>query len=213
MRIPVLMTHCVESGMPAVSLTDHGNLFGMVKFYRKALAHGIKPLIGVDLCIRNAEEPDRPFTMLLLCHNIAGYRNLNQLITRAYLEGQQRGVPMVDPEWLDTGTTAGLIALSGGLNGDIGRALTAGQPDLAAERLDRWQGLFGDRFYLEVTRMGRPGEEACLQSTIKLAAQKSIPVVATNDVRFIEATDFDAHEARVCIQQGRTLADPDRPRN
>jgi DNA polymerase-3 subunit alpha len=212
-RIPSLMAHCVEFGMPAVALTDQSNLFGMIKFYRKALAHGIKPLIGVDLYIRNSEEPDRPFTMLLLCQNLDGYRNLNLLITRAYLEGQQRGVAMVDPEWLDAMSTAGLIGLSGGLNGDIGRALAAGQPDLAEARIDRWQTLFGDRFYLEVTRMGRAGEEACLQSAIKLAALKSVPVVATNDVRFIAATDFDAHEARVCIQQGRTLADPDRPRN
>jgi DNA polymerase-3 subunit alpha len=212
-RIPALMGSCVDFGMPAVALTDQGNLFGMVKFYRKALAHGVKPLIGVDIKIRNAEEADRPFSLLLLCQDLAGYRNLNRLISRSFLEGQQRGVPMVDMDWLDADSISGLIALSGGLNGDIARALTAGQPDLAEERIDRWQALFGDRFYLEVTRMGRPGEEACLQNAIKLAAGKKIPVVATNDVRFIAADDFSAHEARVCIQQGRTLADPDRPRN
>jgi len=212
-RIPSLMAHCAEFEMPAVALTDQSNLFGLVKFYRKAFAHGVKPLIGVDLRIKNSEEEDRPYTLLLLCQNLAGYRNLTRLITRSYLEGQQRGVPMVDPEWLDEDSTVGLIALSGGLNGDIGRALSAGQQELADERIDRWQALFGDRFYVEVTRMGRPGEEACLQASIKLAAGKSIPVVATNDVRFVSADDFDAHEARVCIQQGRTLADPDRPKN
>ena len=119
---------------------------------------------------------------------------------------------MADRAWLDAENTNGLIALSGGLQGDIGRALLAGHPELAGERLDHWQGLFGDRFYVEVTRMGRPGEETCLQEAIKLAAHRSAPVVATNDVRFIEAEDFHAHEARVCIQQGRTLADPERPR-
>ena len=212
-RIPSLMGRCVEFEMPAVALTDQGNLFGMVKFYRKALAHGVKPLIGVDIKVRNAEEDDRPFSLLLLCQNVAGYRNLNRLISRSFLEGQQRGVPMVDMTWLDADTTSGLIALSGGLNGDVARALIAGQPDQAEARLDHWQTLFGDRFYLEVTRMGRPGEEACLQAAIKLAAGKAIPVVATNDVRFIGADEFSAHEARVCIQQGRTLADPDRPRN
>ena len=212
-RIPSLMAHCAEFEMPAVALTDQSNLFGLVKFYRKAFAHGVKPLIGVDLRIRNSEEEDRPYTLLLLCQNLAGYRNLTRLITRSYLEGQHRGVPMVDPEWLDKDSTAGLISLSGGLNGDIGRALSAGQQELADERIDHWQALFGDRFYVEVTRMGRPGEEACLQASIKLAAGKSIPVVATNDVRFVSADDFDAHEARVCIQQGRTLADPDRPKN
>jgi len=212
-RIPSLMAHCAEFEMPAVALTDQSNLFGLVKFYRKALAHGVKPLIGVDLKVRNPEEDDRPFSLLLLCQDLVGYRNLTRLITRSFLEGQQRGVPMVDPAWLDTGSTAGLIALSGGLNGDIGRALSASHPDLAAQRIDHWQALFGDRFYVEVTRMGRPGEEACLQAAIKLAASRSVPVVATNDVRFISADDFNAHEARVCIQLGCTLADPERPRN
>lgn len=207
------MARCAEFEMPAVALTDQSNLFGLIKFYRKAFAHGIKPLIGVDVRIRNAEEDDRPFSLSLLCQNLVGYRNLTRLITRSYIEGQYRGMPMVDPAWMDVDTTAGLIALSGGLNGDIGRALSAGHPELAADRMDRWKNLFGDRFYVSVTRMGRPGEESCLQSVLKLAAGKSLPVVATNDVRFIAANDFNAHEARVCIQQGRTLADPDRPRN
>jgi DNA polymerase-3 subunit alpha len=212
-RIPSLMARCAEFKMPAVALTDQGNLFGLVKFYRKAFAHGVKPLIGVDLKIRNQAEDDRPFSLLLLCQNLVGYRNLTRIVSRSYLEGQQRGVPLVDPEWLDADSTLGLIALSGGLNGDIARALSAGQPEQAAERIDHWQALFGDRFYLEVTRLGRIGEEAILQASIKLAAGKSVPVVATNDVRFIHADDFNAHEARVCIQQGRTLADPERPRN
>ncbi len=212
-RIPSLMAQCAEFEMPAVALTDQSNLFGLVKFYRKAFAHGIKPLIGVDLKIRNAEENDRPFSLLLLCQNLVGYRNLTRLVSRSYLEGQQRGVPMVDLQWLNEETTQGLLALSGGLNGDIGRALSAGQAEQAGERMDHWQTLFGDRFYLEVTRLGRAGEEACLQAAIKLAAGQSVPVVATNDVRFIQADDFNAHEARVCIQQGRTLADPERPRN
>ena len=212
-RIPSLMARCAEFKMPAVALTDQSNLFGLVKFYRKAFAHGVKPLIGVDIKVRNVEEDDRPFCLLLLCQNLVGYRNLTRLVTRSFLEGQQRGIPMVDLSWLDTDSASGLIALSGGLNGDIGRALSAGQSELAAERIDHWQALFGDRFYIEVTRMGRPGEEACLQAALKLASSKSVAVVATNDVRFIDADDFNAHEARVCIQQGRTLADPDRPRN
>ena len=212
-RIPVLMERCAEFGMPAVALTDQGNLFGLVKFYRKAFAHGVKPLIGVDIRVRNADEDDRPFGLVLLCQDLAGYRNLTRLVSRSFLEGQQRGVPMVDPSWLDAETAAGLIALSGGLNGDIGRALLAGHPELATDRLQHWRAVFGDRFYVEVTRMGRPGEESCLQHAIKLAAENSTPVVATNDVRFTDAVDFDAHEARVCIQQGRTLADPDRPKD
>ena len=211
-RIPRLMESAAGFDMPAVAMTDQCNMFGLVKFYRKAFAAGVKPIIGVDLKIRNTEENDRPFSLVVLCQGLRGYRNLTRLVSRSYLEGQERGVPLVSMEWLDAENTFGLIALSGGLNGDIGRALIAGQPDLAEARLDFWCQLFGDRFYVEVTRMGRPGEEAYLQEVIKLAATKSVPVAATNDVRFIQEEDFYSHEARVCIQDGRTLADVDRPR-
>ena len=207
------MERSAESGMPAVALTDQGNLFGLVKFYRKALAAGIKPIIGVDLRVRNPDEEDRPWSMVLLCQDLEGYRNLTRLVSRSFLEGQHRGVPMIEVSWLDEATSNGLIALSGGINGDIGRALIAGHPEQAERLASHWQSVFGNRFYIEVTRLGRQGEETCLQESIKLAGQKGIPVVATNDVRFIAADDFEAHEARVCIQSGRTLADPDRPRS
>ncbi len=211
-RIPALMARSVDCGMPAVALTDQGNLFGLVKFYRKAFAAGVKPIIGVELRVRNAAEEERPFSLVLLCQDRGGYRNLTRLVSRSYLEGQRRGVAMIEADWLDADNAAGLIALSGGVNGDIGRALAAGHPELAGDRIRHWLKIFGDRFYLEVSRLGRPGEEACLQSTIKLAAELSVPVVATNDVRFVASGDFDSHEARVCIQEGRTLGDTDRPR-
>jgi len=212
-RIPQLMKQAAAFAMPAAAMTDMGNLFGMIKFYRQAFARGVKPLIGVDLRIMNPEEDERPFNLVLLCQDLGGYRNLTRLVSRSYLQGQVRGVAMVDAAWLDRENTRGLIALSAGMAGDVGRALMAGQPQQAAARLDHWVGIFGDRFYVEVTRLGRPGEEHCLQSAIRLAADKSAPVVASNDVRFIERDHFAAHEARVCIQQGRTLADPDRPRD
>ena len=212
-RIPALMGRCAETGMPAVALTDQSNLFGLVKFYRKAFAHGVKPVIGVDVRVFNADENDRPFGMVLLCQNLDGYRNLTRLVSRSYLEGQVRGVPMVRAEWLDAESTEGLIALSGGPNGDVGRACIAGHSEIADERLRHWLDIFGNRYYLEVTRTGRPHDEKCLQAVLTLAGERGVPVVATNDVRFIDAEDFDAHEARVCIQQGRTLADPERPKN
>jgi len=211
-RIPGLMARAADETMPAVALTDMGNLFGLVKFYRQGFAKGVKPLIGVDLRLRNPDEDERPFSLVLLCQDQGGYRNLTRLVSRSYLEGRRRGVPLVDSEWLQPSTMSGLIALSGGINGDVGRALLAGHADLAGERLRRWLALFGDRFYLELTRVGRPGEEAWLQQTLLLATAHAVPVVATNDVRFLEADDFDAHEARVCIQEGRTLADAERPR-
>ena len=211
-RIPALMEQCVSRGLPAVALTDQNNLFGLVKFYRNAIAAGIKPIIGADLCIHNDEDPDRPYALLLLCQDNAGYRNLSGLITRSYLDGQVRGEPLVHREWLDADSCRGLIALSGGLHGDIGHALHAGHEPEARERLSRWQKVFPERFYLELIRTGRPGEEACVQSSLALAAEMRVPVVASNDVRFLNPADFNAHEARVCIHDGRGLADPDRPR-
>jgi len=212
-RIPALMEQCVSRGLPAVALTDQNNLFGLVKFYRKAIAAGIKPIIGADLRIHNDEDPDRPYALLLLCQDNAGYRNLSGLITKSYLEGQVRGEPLVHREWLDADSCRGLIALSGGLHGDIGHALHAGHEPEARERLSLWQEVFPDRFYLELIRTGRPGEEACVQSSLALAAEMRVPVVASNDVRFLSPADFNAHEARVCIHDGRGLADPDRPRH
>ena len=210
-RIPALMDQCVREGMPAVALTDQGNLFGMVKFYRKAFASGIKPIIGVDLKLQDPDEADRPFSLVLLCQNLAGYRNLTRLITRTYLEGQYHGVPLAEHAWLSRDTCDGLIALSGGVHGDIGRAFVAGHTELAADRLQQWQQIFGECFYLELTRTGRSAEEDYVQQAVELAAATGTPVVASNDVRFLQADDFGAHEARVCIQEGRSLGDPDRP--
>jgi DNA polymerase-3 subunit alpha len=211
-RIPALFDQCVREQMPAVALTDQGNLFALIKFYRQALARGVKPVIGVDLKLKDPDEAERPFGLVLLCQNLAGYRNLTRLITRTFLEGQHRGVPLAEYAWLSRETCEGLIALSGGVAGDIGRAIVAGHEGLAAERLRHWQEIFGDRFYIELTRTGRSAEEDYVQQAISLAAETGTPVIATNDVRFLLADDFSAHEARVCIQEGRSLGDPDRPR-
>jgi DNA polymerase-3 subunit alpha len=211
-RIPALMERCASMAMPAVALTDQNNLFGLVKFYRKAMAAGVKPLIGVDLRLFNEDEPERPFTLLLLVQNTSGYRKLSELVTRSYLEGQVRGVPMARREWLNEESCKGLIALSGGLHGDIGHALHGVHQERAADLLAGWQATFPDRFYLELIRTGRAGEEDCVQASLALASANKVPVVATNDVRFLDREDFNAHEARVCIHDGRGLADADRPR-
>ena len=211
-RIPSLMQRCASMSMPAVALTDQNNLFGLVKFYRKAIAAGIKPLIGVDLRLFNDDEPERPFTLVLLCQDDTGYRKLSELITRSYLEGQVRGLPLARREWLHEESCQGLIALSGGLQGDIGHALRSAHVDKAAELLKGWQATFPDRFYIELIRTGRAGEEDCVQASLALASEKQVPVVATNDVRFLDRDDFNAHEARVCIHDGRGLADAERPR-
>ena len=211
-RIAQLLARCQQEKMPAVAITDQNNLFGLVKFYKKSIAAGIKPIIGVDIRILNEDDAEHPFTLLLLVQNNAGYRKLSELISRSYVEGQVRGQPMVHREWLTADSCAGLLAISGGREGDIGRALLSGKDDQASELLDRWKQLFGDRFYLELIRTGRAGEEDVVQKSLTLARQSQVPVVASNDVRFIDRDGFNAHEARVCIHDGRALGDVDRPK-
>ena len=212
-RVPELIAAVAAERMPAVAVTDQCNLFAMVKFYRAALGRGIQPIIGVDLHLREPEEKHGASRLTLLCQNDAGYRNLARLVSRAYLEGQSsNGIPLVDRRWLERDSTAGLIALSGACEGDVGRALLR-ERELAAQLLlDFWLELFEDRFYIELQRLGRPEEHQYLPAALSLAVRRGVPVVATNDVRFLAPTDFEAHEARVCIHDGTQLADPARPR-
>ena len=211
-RIPELIAQVAAERMPAVAVTDQSNLFALVKFYTAALEKGVKPIVGVDLLIAEPGERVAPTRIALLCQNDAGYRNLTRLVSRAYLEGQQRGEPRIDRAWLDARSTAGLIALSCGAEGDVGRALAAGKVVDARRQLAEWCAIFGDRYYLEVSRLGREGEEALLTATVDLALAESVPIVATNDVRFLSSADFESHEARVCIHEGTQLGDPSRPR-
>ena len=143
--------------------------------------------------------------------NETGYRNLTLLISRAWQSNQHRGRAMIRREWL-LELNEGLILLSAARAGDVGRLLVSEKTAEATERAREYQQVFGDRFYLEVQRTERPGDEQCLHATVALAAELGIPVVATNDVRFIDRDDFEAHEARVCIHDGNTLDDPRRTR-
>jgi DNA polymerase-3 subunit alpha len=212
-RIKPLIAKVAEAGMPAVALTDQSAMFAAVRFYKAAVAAGVKPIIGVDALVRNPEDASQPHRLVLLAQNNVGYRNLTELVSRSYQEGQHLGRAMLSLDWLTPGSTTGLIALSGGRDGDVGRALVSGNQAAARASLERWVKLFGDRYYLELVRTGRPGEEDCVHASVALAADKNIPVVASNDVRFIHAEDFQAHEVRVCINQGRTLDDKRRPKD
>jgi DNA polymerase III subunit alpha len=211
-RVPELMAAAAAAGMPAVALTDQSNLFAMVKFYKEALAAGVKPLIGVDAWIREVGERAPPSRVVFLCQNLVGYRHLTQLVTRSFLEGQQRGAPMLERSWLHSDMLQGLIVLSGGADGDIGQAIARGRDDEASRCLTAWQELCGDRFYLEVQRTGRAGEQAYAEAVLELSIERGVAAVATNDVRFLTRAEFEAHEARVCIHDGALLADPSRAR-
>jgi len=208
-RVKPLVKQVAEAGMPAVAVTDQCNLFSMVKFYRAAMAAGIKPIVGVDLWVADNGGRTSPARLVLLCKSREGYLNLTRLVSRTYTEGQHHGIPVLEADWLE-GHSSGLIALSGGIAGDIGQALLANRQALAGDLLDRWLRFFPDSFYLELQRTGRPGEEDYLHKAVDLAAAASVPVVATNDVHFLAASGFEAHEARVCINEGRTLDDPRR---
>jgi len=205
-RIKELVARAAEMGMPAVAITDEHNLFAAIKFYRAAEKAGIKPIIGSEILVRNSANPDAPFRLVLLCQDRSGYLNLCDLLSRAYLKGQYRGKPMVSREWVSE-CAGGLIALSAGREGDIGQALLANHENKAGTLLAGWQKDFGNRFYLEIQRTGRNQEHYYEQGALALARRTGCAVVASNDVRFLDAGDFRSHEARVCIHDGHLLAD------
>jgi DNA polymerase-3 subunit alpha len=209
-----------EYNFPAVALTDLSNLFGLIKFYRLAREKGVKPIVGCELqLVKEAGSLSAPF--VLLVKNKKGYTNLTKLVSKAYIEGQESQGPFVRIEWLED-YSEGLIALSGGQRGHIGQALLLKQKKLAENRVDYFKSIFGKDFFIEIQRIGREDEEEYNFSAIKLAQENGIGIVATNDVRFLAPTpididpddespsDFEVHEARVCIQKGEILSDSSR---
>lgn len=210
-RVPDLVAVAAKHGMPAVAVTDLGNLFGLVKFYRAAVAAGIKPVVGADTWLENPVDGHKPYRLTILCQDRTGYRNLCQLLTRAYTECQHAGRPCIRRDWFQQ-HGAGLIILSGAENGEIGQALLSGNHALAGQLADEYASLFPGRFYLTLRRIGQPMQEESVHATVSLAQRLRLPVVATNSVCFLDAGDFGAHETRVCIQDGRTLSDSRRPR-
>lgn len=211
-RVKPLINKAVELDMPAVAVTDRTNFYALVKFYKAANASGMKLIFGSDFLIIDGDDRSRISTLCLLAADKQGYQNLIELISRAYLEGQYQDVPYVRRSWLAE-YSEGVIALSGGREGDVGQAILSEKTDLALERLQSWMALYPNRFYLEVQRCGRQGDEEHLHGAVALAEQTQCPLVATNDVRFINREEFEAHEVRVCIYEGRALDDPRRSRS
>ncbi len=210
-RIKPLLQKCVELKQPAIALTDQNNICGLVRFYNEAQSKGIKPIIGCDVWIRDEEQSSDPFRIALLCQSQQGYLNLKQLISRAFTTNQHQAKPIIEKEWFKQ-HNEGLIVLSGGREGDVGKALLAGNMQAAAELLGFWNHYFHQRYYLELQRTGRENEADYIHAAVGLAQGAATPVVATNDVHFLEKEDFVAHEARVCIGMGRVLDDPSRPK-
>lgn len=208
-RIKPLMNALPERGMCSIAVTDYCNLFAAVKVYTAAVNSGIKPILGADLPCHDAQNPNTVYSLVFLCMNAQGYKNLTCLISKAYQEGQHLGQARVRTDWLEE-YAEGLIVLSGGKYGDIGLALLANEPELAKKRALHWHSIFPNRFYLEIQRTAKTDEKQYNEQLVALAHELSLPVVATNDVRFMDQEDFEAHEARVCIHDGYALSDPRR---
>ncbi|MBA0167464.1 DNA polymerase III subunit alpha [Pectobacterium sp. CFBP8739] len=211
-KVGPLVKKAAALGMPALAITDFTNLCGLVKFYGGAHGAGIKPIIGADFSVESDELGDELAALTVLAMNNTGYQNLTLLISHAYQRGYGAAGPTIDRDWL-VEYQEGLILLSGGRRGDVGRFLLRGNQTQAEQCLAFYQEHFPQRYYLELTRTSRPDEESYLHAAVELATKHGLPVVATNEVCFISTDDFDAHEIRVAIHDGYTLDDPKRPRN
>ena len=207
-----LVKKAAALGMPALAITDFTNLCGLVKFYGAGHGAGIKPIVGADFNVQCDLLGDELTHLTVLAANNTGYQNLTLLISKAYQRGYGAAGPIIDRDWLIE-LNEGLILLSGGRMGDVGRSLLRGNSALVDECVAFYEEHFPDRYFLELIRTGRPDEESYLHAAVELAEARGLPVVATNDVRFIDSSDFDAHEIRVAIHDGFTLDDPKRPRN
>lgn len=208
-KTDALVKQTVAMNMPALAITDFSNLCGLVKFYGSALSKGIKPIIGADLKIHDVER-DEFYDITVLAANNEGYHNLTLLISHAYQRGYVGDGPVVDKEWLIKYKT-GLIILAS-YRSDIGLGVIRDNQAMIMESIQFYQTHFADACYLELIRTGRENEELFVKQALKLAEQHDLPVVATNDVRFLSASDFEAHEIRVAIHDGDTLDDPKRPK-
>ena len=208
-KVKGLIAQADKMQMPAVAMSDENNLCGFVRFYKGAMDKGIKPICGADIVLEAEGLIEQRTRMTLLAMSNTGYKNIIEVISKGYQLGQVEGRPIIKREWVAE-HNEDVIALSGGVNGDVGVLLAKGLESEARHYLQRWMDTFPDRYYAEVVRTLRAGEEDYIHAIVPLAAELDCPVVATNDVRFIKREDFEAHEARVCIYDGVTLEDPRR---
>ncbi len=201
---------------PALALTDTDNMFGALEFSEKLASAGIQPIVGCALAVDFGDQDNRTTTMgegfprlVLLGAREDGYRSLMRLCSRAYLGTEPTERPHIKLDWL-ADETAGLIALSGGPGGPLDAAIAGGQSALALARCEHLQRLFGDRLYIELQRHGMPAERAAEPGLIELAYTRGIPLLASNEPFFATREDYEAHDALLCIAEGKLIADGDR---
>ncbi|MGB1262770.1 MAG: DNA polymerase III subunit alpha [Cognaticolwellia sp.] len=210
-KVKPIVSKAADLNMPALAITDQTNLCGLVKYYHAAHGAGIKPIIGCDFWVKSDALEDELSRLVVLASNNKGYKNLTELISKAYLRGHIQGRAVLDRDWLIE-HRQGLILLSGAREGDVGKALLKGNSELVDEMIGFYQQYFANCYYLELIRTGRNDEENYLHLAVELAERHQLPVVATNEVMFLEPEDFDAHEIRVAIHDGFTLDDKRRPK-
>ncbi|MGN5189794.1 DNA polymerase III subunit alpha [Aeromonas veronii] len=210
-KINPIVGAAAADNMPAIALTDQMNMCGLVRFYGAAHGKGIKPIVGADFWVQSDELGDEQFRLTLLAMDNEGYQNITLLISRGYQRGHVQGRPVIDKAWLAE-HAKGVIVLSGGREGDVGKFLLKGNRQMTEQCVAFYQTHFPDAYYLELLRTGRPDEEVYLHMAVAIATEFELPVVATNEVVFLNADDFDAHEIRVAIHDGYTLMDKRRPR-
>lgn len=204
-RIPDLVKAAEKEQMPALALTDLSNLHAAVKFYGKCLGKGIKPILGSEIRLNDAEH-----RMTLLAMTNKGWRNLTELVSEGFISGQQLDIPCVQKQWI-LNQSEDMIALLG-MHSDVGKMLMSSNPQKAEPLLEEWVEKFGNCVYIALTRTNRPDEDDFILEAVKLAKKYNIGVVAHNDVHFMTRNDYEAHEARVCIADGYVLGDNRRPK-
>jgi DNA polymerase III subunit alpha len=219
LRIARLAELAKADHQPALALTDTDNMFGALEFSDKMASVGIQPIIGCALAVEFADQETSPRAgngaqverprIVLLAGRENGYRSLMRLNSRAFLETAPHERPHLKLAWL-ADESEGLIALSGGPGGPLDAAIVAGQGDLARGRCEALAQLFGDRFYIELQRHGTGAERTAEPALIALAYDHGIPLVATNEPFFAQREDYEAHDALICIAEGRLLAETDR---
>src|SRR5256712_913946 len=217
-RVDILFARIKSLKQPAVAMTDHGNMFGAVEFYRHAMSHGIKPIIGCEIYVAPASRFERKGVdkgpkeynnhLILLAMNKEGYRNLCKLVSLGYMEGFYYK-PRIDKELLKE-LNGGLIALSACLQGEVSQALAGGNIERAKAAAESYLSMFDDRYYIEIQDNKLPEQEKVNRLLIELAKNLSVPIVATNDCHYGERADYHAHDVLLCVQTGKTINEENR---
>lgn len=205
-RIKALVKAAKADNQLALAISDLSNLYATVKFYKACLDAGIKPIIGSEVWLENDST-----TVTLLASNQVGYKNLTNIVSKGFVDGQVMGKPIIQRDWIFERSEGVIVLFTE--KSDVGQAMLSAHPEKADSLLQQWQTTFADRVYFAIKRTKRTNEDRFIEQAIRISNAFDVPIIAHNDVRFLTEDDFEAHEARVCIANSQVLADPNRPRD